>query len=106
MEATTNINIAQNKSNVLVNWFNHQADKFEAARFWWMALYIIIQSCLSSIAAAFILQNHADIWMLCSCAAMAMASNAVFIAQGDKKWCLAVFYLSLIVNTVFILVNL
>lgn len=106
MEATTNIIIKQERTNVLVNWFNNQANKFEAARFWWMALYIIIQSCVSAFAAALILQNHADIWMLCTCAAIAMASNAVFIAQGDKKLCVAVFYLSLIVNTVFILINL
>lgn len=106
MEATTNIIIKEKRTNVILKWFNTQAYKFEAARFWWMALYIIIQSCVSAFAAALILQNHADIWMLCTCAAIAMASNAVFIAQGDKKLCLVVYYLSLIVNTIFILINL
>lgn len=92
--------------NFLFAWFNKQADAFEASRFAWMTMYITIQSCLGAIACAFILQNHASVFMLASCAAISMASNAVFIAQGDKKWCMAVFYLSLLANTVFILVNL
>ncbi len=81
-------------------WFNEQAIKFEKARFFWMALYITAQSCLGSVACGFILQNNANAFMLGTCAAITMASNAVFIALGPPKLCLTVVYLS------FILINI
>ncbi|MBA2613197.1 MAG: hypothetical protein H0U95_14605 [Bacteroidetes bacterium] len=105
MEATSKITREHKQENLLIALFNQQADIFEKARFGWMTFYITIQSCLGAIAAAFILQNNANIWMLCSCAAISMASNAVFIALGDKKLCLVIFYASIILNTAFILAN-
>lgn len=87
-------------------WFNEQAVKFENARFFWMAIYITAQSCLGSVACGFILQNNANVLMLCTCAAVTMASNAVFIALGSPKLCLTVVYLSFILNTIFILINI
>lgn len=87
-------------------WFNRQALNFEKARFGWMALYIIIQSCLGSIACMYISQTEASDVMLITCAVVTMASNAVFIAQSPAKWCLASFYLSLVVNAAFILMCL
>lgn len=87
-------------------WFNEQAIKFEKSRFGWMAMGITIQSCLGSIACGFILENNANVVELASCAAITMASNAVFIALGSPKLCLTIFYLSLILNTVFILINI
>lgn len=88
------------------NWFNEQAIKFENARFFWMAIYITAQSCLGSVACGFILKNHANIFMLLTCATITMASNAVFIALGSAKLCLTIVYLSLILNTIFILINM
>lgn len=87
-------------------WFNEQAIKFENARFFWMAIYITAQSCLGSVACGFILKNNADVLILCTCAAVTMASNAVFIALGSPKLCLTVVYLSFILNTIFILTNI
>jgi hypothetical protein len=87
-------------------WFNEQAIKFEKARFFWMALYITAQSCLGSVACGFILQNNANEFMLGACAAVTMGSNAVFIALGSPKLCLTVVYLSFILNTIFILINI
>ncbi len=87
-------------------WFNEQAIKFEKARFFWMALYITAQSCLGSVACGFILQNNANEFMLGICAAVTMGSNAVFIALGPPKLCLTVVYLSFIINTIFILINI
>lgn len=100
----------QNPSNAqtapgIDGWFEKQVLKFENARFFWMAVYLTAQSCLGSIAAGFILQNNANILVLCSCAAITMASNAVFIAQGSGKLCLLTFYSSIILNTIFIILN-
>lgn len=87
-------------------WFNHQATKFEEARFGWMAIAITIQSCLGSIACMFILQNNASDIMLALCAAITMACNAMFIALAPGKWCLGSFYLSVFLNVIFILLNI
>lgn len=87
-------------------WFNKQVLKFEKARFGWMTLCITIQCCLGSVACMYILQNKASDFMLVSCAAITMGCNAVFIAQGSGKWCLLSFYSSLLLNSLFILINI
>jgi len=90
----------------LDGWFNHQAAKFEEARFFWMAVYLTAQSCLGSVACGFILKNDANILMLCTCAAITMGANAVLIALGPPKVCLTIVYLSLILNAIFIIINI
>ncbi len=95
-----------NHSNVTSNtWFIKQVDKFEAARFGWIAMCIVIQSCLGSVACMYILKNNASDFMLLTCAVITMTSNAVFIAQGSGRLCLAFFYTSLIINIIFLLLN-
>lgn len=103
---STTRNLSQQTSNRGVDtWFNEQAAKFEDARFFWMALFITAQSCLGSVACMFILKNHASDFMLATCAAVTMVCNSILIAQGPGKWCLASFYLSIVLNLVFILLN-
>lgn len=101
---TTTHQLASTRSNS--TWLDKQAEKFENARFFWMAVYLTAQSCLGSVACGFILQNQASDLMLASCAAITMGCNAVLIALGPPKLCLAVVYLSFLVNTIFILVNI
>ena len=93
-------------ANILAKWFNKQAEKFESTRFGWTAILITAQSCLGSIDCMYILQHHASDIMLAFCAALTMGCNAIFIAQGPGKWCLFSFYLSMIVNNIFILLNI
>ena len=92
-------------STSIDGWFQKQATKFEDGRFFWMTIYLTVQSCIGSIAAGFILENNANVLMLCSCAAITMASNALFIAQGPGKLCLSIFYSSIVLNTIFIILN-
>ncbi len=61
------------------------------------------ESCLGSIASMFILQHQAGDFALALCASVTMACNAIFIAQAPAKWCVGSFYLSMIVNTLFVL---
>lgn len=86
-------------------WFEKQVTNFEKARFFWMTIYITLQSCLGSVAAGLILANNAHVLVLCACAAVTMASNAVFIAQGSAKLCLLTFYSSILLNTIIIILN-
>lgn len=87
-------------------WFNKQAENFEKSRFGWMAMYITAQSCLGSIASLYILQNNASDVFLVLCAVITMVCNAIFIAQGPGKWCIASFYLSVFANSLFIINNI
>jgi hypothetical protein len=90
---------------VRTQWFTKQAAAFEANRFGWMALMIMVQSCVGSIACMYILRSGAGDLMLASCAAITMGANAALIAQANAKICLAAFYLSVIANTIFIVLN-
>ncbi|MEO8762175.1 MAG: hypothetical protein ABI388_11645 [Bacteroidia bacterium] len=93
-------------SNISSNgWFNRQVDGFENARFGWMAMLIIIQSCLGSVACMYVLKNNASDVMLVAGAVVTMASNSVLIAQGSGKLCLSFFYISIVVNAILILLN-
>lgn len=99
-------NLSQQTSDRGIDtWFNEQAVKFESARFFWMALFITAQSCLGSAACMFILKNDASDFMLATCATVTMACNSILIAQGPAKWCLTTFYLSIFLNSIFILLN-
>ena len=94
------------KPGIIATWFNRQADNFEKTRFGMMAIYITIQSCLGGIAAMYVLQNDGNVFLLATAAALAMAGNAVFIAQASAKACLAFFYLNVIGSGILILANL
>jgi len=105
-ETIVNRNTHSAQAGMLSKWFNRQAAQFEKTRFGMMAIYITIQSCLGAIAAMFVLQNDASIFFVATAAALAMAGNAVFIAQGSAKACLSLFYLNVIGNTLLIAANL
>lgn len=105
MEAK-NETTTKSSENILVAWFNRNASSFEERRFAAMCVMITIQSCLGSIACMYILQSEGSMSMLMSGAAITMGSNSAFIAQAPPKWCLSIFYISIVVNSLLILVNL
>lgn len=90
----------------LDNWLNKQAERFERTRLGWMAIYITIQSCIGSIAVMHLLRTNASDLPLALCAMVTMACNAIFIAQGPPKWCLASFYISIVINITLILIHI
>ncbi len=90
----------------LIRMFNKQADNFEKARFGWMAMLLTFQSCLGAVACMYISQAGASVVELAVCAAITMGSNALFIALAKPKVCLTGFYISVILNIIFILMTL
>lgn len=96
----------ETKSDALANnWVDKQAQSFEVNRFGAMALMMTAQSCWGSIAAIYALQVD-NIILLAICAAVTMASNSAFIAQSPAKWCLRIFYTSVIANLVILLLTI
>mgnify|MGYP003438911791 FL=1 len=96
----------ETKSEKLTNnWFDKQAQSFEVNRFGAMALMMTAQSCWGSVAAMYALKAD-NIVLLVVCAAVTMASNSAFIAQSPAKWCLGIFYTSVIANLVILLLTI
>lgn len=93
------------KTQTKNNWFNNQALKFEESRFGAMALMMTFQSCLGSAGAMFAMKQENYV-LLSFCAVVTMASNAAFISLAPPKWCLTVFYSSIIINTLVIIISL
>jgi hypothetical protein len=96
----------KNQKPGTLGWFDNQVSLFEKGRFGWMAIYMTAQSCLGSITCMYILHNHGNDFQLAGCAAITMGSNAMFIAQTSGKLCLISFYVSLLLNILFILYNI
>lgn len=87
------------------NWFERQSQQFESSRFAAMTFFITLQSCVGSIAAAMSLEKNYVVPLML-CAAITMGANAVCIAQGPAKWCVASLYLSTATNTLIIIAML
>jgi hypothetical protein len=96
------MNMTTNVKTINEKWFEKQARQFEENRFGAMALMMTAQSCWGSIAAMYALQAD-NIVLLAICAGITMASNSVFIAQSPAKWCLGIFYTSVITNLIILL---
>lgn len=86
------------------NFFDRQLARFEEFRFGAMTFMLTFQSCYGSIAAMYALKIDSTLALAIS-AMVTMASNAMFIAQGTAKWCLGIFYLSIITNTLILITS-
>lgn len=86
-------------------WFTQKAIEFNEKRFASMTWMITVQSCLGSIAVMYILMQP-NILLLSICAIITMASNAAFISQAPAKWCLSLFYSSIIINSLLLIFGL
>ncbi len=88
-----------------LNWFDRQVEQYEKSRFAAMTIMLTAQSCIGSIAAFFSMQ-HDNYALIGIGAAITMGSNSAFIAQGPAKWCLGLFYASVIINFCIIFINI
>ncbi len=76
---------------------------YEENRFGAMTLMITFQSCYGSVASMLALMQNSMV-VLALCTIVTMASNAAFIAQCPAKWCVRMFGLSVITNTILLLI--
>lgn len=88
-----------------MDWIKKQEVWFEESRFGAMTVMMTAQSCLGSVAVMYILKVD-NVIMLATVAVVTMASNAMFIAQAEAKYCLYTFYASVIVNTILLIATL
>lgn len=90
------------EGNFITKMFNRQAEAFEKSRFAMMAMLMIIQSCIGSIACMYVLHDT-GYWMLAACVFATMGTNALFIAQAEARLCVGMTYVSIFVNTLLII---
>lgn len=81
-------------------------ESLEFYRYSIMAMTLTAGSCLGSVAILVIAQNDAGLVQLSICSAVSMAANALAIAMAPMKIMLWSFVLSVVVNTLLILINL
>lgn len=93
------------KITTSTNWFKRQQENFERNRFGAMSAMLTAQSCFGSVAAMYSLKND-NFVLLGICAFATMASNGAFIAQVSAKWCLILFYFSIVANLGVLIANL
>lgn len=92
-------------TNSAVGWYDQQILAFEKNRFGAMTLMMTAQSCWGSIAVMFSLKVNM-IFLVAISAAVTMASNSAFIAQSPARWCIGIFYASIVTNLLIIIINL
>lgn len=87
------------------NWFGKLIVKFEEQPLGAMALMLTAQSCWGSVAA--MLASEIGNYVLLSiCVAVTMSSNAAFIAQVPASWCLKIFFGSILINLLVLILCL
>ena len=112
MESTINLkssqkaNYSTKNATAELGGYAKLIEKLNFSYFGIMSMTILIGSIIGGIAASCILSNDAPVWQLGVCAAVSMANNTAGIGQAPTKWVINLFLLSLVVNTLLIIVNI
>ena len=85
---------------------NKKIDALEFYRYGIMPVSLTVGSCWGSIACLLISMNNAPLWQMAICAVFTMASNAVAIALAPMRWVVWSFALSVVLNTLLLVMNL
>ncbi len=92
-----------------MNTYNNLYKDFKNNYILYIPLSIILQSCIGSIAAMFILMNSTatsfHFFQLTLCVVVSMWYNAAIFAQLTNKWVFNSLLLSLLINTILIVIN-
>lgn len=92
-----------------MNYYNKSLNDFKTNFLLYVPLTIILQSCIGSIAAMYILMNSTvesfNFFQLTLCVMLSMGYNAVILAQLKGKLIFNVLIVSLLVNCLLIAIN-
>jgi len=88
--------------------YNKYLTMFKTEYMLYIPLSIIFQSCLGSIAAMYILENHVpsfSFFQLGLCVVVSMLYNASVLAQLNSKLVFNLLLLTITVNTLLLILN-
>ncbi|WP_299890875.1 hypothetical protein [uncultured Lacinutrix sp.] len=93
-----------------MKYYNYMLSDFKVNFMIYIPLSIILQSCIGSIAAMYILQTSAvdafPFFQLTLCVIVSMAYNASVLAQLGYKLVFNMLVLSMLINILLIIINL
>ena len=84
--------------------FSRSVKSFESGRYGYMAVMLLIHCCIGSIAGSFALYSDIPILFELS-VTLCIGANAALIALSPAKWCVGLFYLSVIGNLSILLLT-
>ena len=93
-------------SKGLVGRYNKLIENLKFSHFGLVAMAILIGSIIGGLAAMFVFEAGAPFWQFIVGLTFSMANLVASIAQAPTKWVFNLFILSLIVNSILILVNM
>lgn len=107
METTINLKNETRTASVVNNKSKYEQfiENLNFSYFGLISMSILVGSIIGGVAAAAILSNNAPVWQLGLCAAVSMANNTAGIGQAPTKWVFNLFIVSVVVNTLLIIVN-
>ncbi|MES2679491.1 MAG: hypothetical protein V4635_06375 [Bacteroidota bacterium] len=89
----------------LASRYNQFIKKIEFSYFGIISGAILFSSCLGSIATMKIFESAGPLWMFILSLSVTMANLVACISQAPLKWVVNLFTLSIVVNTLLLLVN-
>ena len=98
--------INETKSQKTITSYDRIIQRLHFSYFGLISMTILVGSIVGGLSASVVLSNDAPIWQLCLVSAAAMASNTAAIAQAPIKWVVNIFILSIIVNSLLIIINI
>jgi hypothetical protein len=98
--------ISDTKSQNSIILYDELIKKLDFSYFGLISMTILVGSILGGLSASTVLSNDAPIWQLCLVSAASMASNTAAIAQAPTKWVINLFILSILINSLLILINI
>jgi hypothetical protein len=90
----------------LSNWYNRFIEKMTFNYYGFIAMSILITSCLGGITTMQIFENGAPLWQFMISVSFTMANLVACIGQAPTKWVINLFALAGVVNTVLLMINL
>lgn len=86
-------------------WYRRFIDEMEGVYFGVVAMSIVIATILGAIALMYIFKNKAPLWQVFVSVAFVLSNNIIPVAQQKLAWILGLFLISVLVNSLLIVVN-
>lgn len=85
--------------------YNQFIEKLDFSYYGFIAMAILISSCLGAITTMQVFEHDAPLWQFVVSLGFTMANLVACIGQAPTKWAVNLFAASLFVNTVLLLIN-
>ena len=85
--------------------YNQFIDKLQFSYFGLISMTILAGSIIGGIAAMYIFKNDAPLWQFVLCLGFSTMNNVFAISQAPVKWVFNTFVLTMLVNSLLIILN-